>query len=507
MIKVPGKSALHEHAAREVSAEVPTATPGRQTLVEAQIMRQASRTTAADPAGAQRAFDSATSGSASQVPFRAEMERSFGEDFSTVRAHVGGGARHGLDALNANAATQKETVAFGTASPDRALVAHELTHVVQHRRSGGDGIQNKGAVSEPGDHAEREADDVAQRVVAGERVTVSGGAPSGAIHRDIKEPHAKVPLGEFAIDMKKFEGKAGDKIGETGTVSFTPNDKAPDTKSLRLTQVVKDLDLGTGKDLVWTGGEANRNKMQTADKDEPYTTTATDTLKSVALAFYGDPARTKEIYDANKSVLRSDKPDDTIGAGVALKVPKSVAGGYFVDHMAADPRAKKRTAKADPNVPQDYVWPGEENAPKNRHGSKAGKTIVPASLDDTPGSGGSRHFLFETVARSDDTGTYYGTLHWTFKTHVTAGKVSDEGWHVTEGVSHTFKGALDEFNKFYKNTYTVMAGDTLESIAERHLGDKAKADDLYKANTALIPDKTKLTPGIQLVIPGVSPTT
>jgi nucleoid-associated protein YgaU len=96
-------------------------------------------------------------------------------------------------------------------------------------------------------------------------------------------------------------------------------------------------------------------------------------------------------------------------------------------------------------------------------------------------------------------------MHWTFKTHATPGKVTEEGWHVTEGVSHTFKGALDEFNKFYKNTYTVMSGDTLESIAERYLGSAAKAEDLYKANTGVIPDKAKLTPGIQLVIPGVSP--
>lgn len=52
-----------------------------------------------------------------------------------------------------------------------------------------------------------------------------------------------------------------------------------------------------------------------------------------------------------------------------------------------------------------------------------------------------------------------------------------------------------------------MAGDTLASIAQRYLGSAAKADDIYNANKALIPDKTKLTPGIKLAIPGVSPTT
>jgi nucleoid-associated protein YgaU len=506
MHEAPGKSTLHPSSAADASSAGHAATPGKRTLVEAQIMRQAGSTAASHPEGAQRAFRSATSGSASQVPFRAEMERSFGQDFSSVRSHAGAEARPGLDALNANAAAQGESIAFASASPDRALVAHELTHVVQQRQGGGGGVQNKGALSDPGDHAEREADDVAQRVVAGERVSVGTSAASGAIHRDIKEPHAKVPLGEFAINMRKIEGSPGDNVGETGTVSFTANNKAPDSASIRLTQIVKTFDLGTKKDFDWTGSkEANRGKMQTTDKDESYTTTATDTLKSIALQFYGDPARTLEIYDVNKASLKSNKADDVIGVGVALKIPKSVVGGNFVDHLAADPKAKKRGAKTDANVPQDYVWPGEENPPTNRHGSKAGTTIVPASLDDTPAWNRALGYTFETVARSDDNGTYFGTMHWGFKINAAPGKVSDESWHVTEGVSHTFKGALDDFNKFYKNTYTVMVGDTLASIAERYLGSSAKADDVYNANKALIPDKMTLTPGIKLAIPGISP--
>lgn len=187
-----------------------------------------------------------------------------------------------------------------------------------------------------------------------------------------------------------------------------------------------------------------------------------------------------------------------------LAIPKSIEGGYFVDHKADDAKAKARSSKTDPNVPQDYVWPGEEVKDKNQHGSKAGKTIVPAVLADTPGSNVPDHYFFETAARSDDTGLYYGSLHWSFK--MKDGKVNEEKWSVTEGVSHTLLSGVDEFNKFYKNTYTVMKGDTLESIALRYLGSAAKADDIYKANTAKIPDRTRLVPGTQLAIPGVSPT-
>jgi nucleoid-associated protein YgaU len=123
---------------------------------------------------------------------------------------------------------------------------------------------------------------------------MTGRKPDRATH--IKELYAKVPLGEFAIDMKKFEGSPGDTVGETFTVKFTPGAKALDSTSIRLTQIVTDVDLTAKADYKWTGSEANRNKIMTTGKDESYTTTATDTLKSIALQFYGDPARPGEVY-------------------------------------------------------------------------------------------------------------------------------------------------------------------------------------------------------------------
>jgi hypothetical protein len=171
--------------------------PGKRTLVDT-VYRSANGK--ASVTGGE-AFGVATSGSSGEVPYRAEMEHAFSEDFSGVKAHLGGAAaRSGLDALGARAAAYGNTVAFESASPSKELVAHELTHVVQQHRGGSDGPQHKADVSMPGDAAEVEADAVAQRVVAGERVTVSGSS-RGAIHRDIKEPSMPVKMGEFAIDM------------------------------------------------------------------------------------------------------------------------------------------------------------------------------------------------------------------------------------------------------------------------------------------------------------------
>lgn len=288
-------------------------------------------------------------------------------------------------------------------------------------------------------------------------------------------------------------------------MKFTPNDKAPDSKSIRLTQAIRYFDLGTKKDFDWSGSsEADRSKMNTAAKDEKITTSATDTLATLATRFYGAASRAGEIYAANKAVLKSDKPGDLIGAGVALTIPKAVEQGFHVDHFPSDPRAEPRKKATDKNVPQDYVWPGEENPPKNQHGSKAGTQTAPASLHDRPGWNKDMKYSFETIARSDDTGTYDGGMVWGFT--IKSNKVVEERHSVSGEPSQTFHAAVTKFNEFYKNTHTVIQGDTLEGLAVRYLGDKAKADDIYHANKAKIPDKAHLLVGIQLVIPGVSAT-
>lgn len=101
-------------------------------------------------------------GAAHEIPHRQEMERSFGMDFGHVQAYSDANASRANDSLNAHAYTVGNQVAFKTASPDPALVAHELTHVVQHggmqAKSAGDGIDTSG---------EAEAEAVESAVAAG----------------------------------------------------------------------------------------------------------------------------------------------------------------------------------------------------------------------------------------------------------------------------------------------------------------------------------------------------
>ncbi|MCG8423069.1 MAG: DUF4157 domain-containing protein [Proteobacteria bacterium] len=75
-----------------------------------------------------------------------------------------------------------------TNQPDRELVAHELTHVVQFRQAGRTtgSVAAKGGVSNPGDAAEREANALARRAAQGHVVTVSA-RPGVGLHRSLQD--------------------------------------------------------------------------------------------------------------------------------------------------------------------------------------------------------------------------------------------------------------------------------------------------------------------------------
>jgi Domain of unknown function (DUF4157) len=79
--------------------------------------------------------DGGFKGSGQEIPHRAAMEQSFGMDFGHVRAHTDAGASRANDTLGSHAYAMGDQVAFKSASPAPALVAHELTHVVQHSQN------------------------------------------------------------------------------------------------------------------------------------------------------------------------------------------------------------------------------------------------------------------------------------------------------------------------------------------------------------------------------------
>ena len=114
----------------------------------------------------------ATPGHALDDSVRSSMERGFGHDFSRVRVHSDAAAGASARAVHAHAFTVGEHIVFGDGHyaphvpAGRHLLAHELTHVVQHGRRGGDGAEPR-SLSTPADPSEREADAAASRVAGG----------------------------------------------------------------------------------------------------------------------------------------------------------------------------------------------------------------------------------------------------------------------------------------------------------------------------------------------------
>ncbi len=142
--------------------------------------RAAARAREPSEAEMQRAAQTGTRGAGGDLPHLAAVQRSFGRhDLSGLKAHTDGAAVRGAEAMNAEAFTSGEHVAFAGA-PSLHTAAHEAAHYIQQRN----GASPSGAVGREGDDHEKHADAVADRVVAGRSSEAlldraRGAAPSG----------------------------------------------------------------------------------------------------------------------------------------------------------------------------------------------------------------------------------------------------------------------------------------------------------------------------------------
>jgi hypothetical protein len=183
---------------------------------------------AREPSGVRRAAAQGVAGASGRLPFLGQVQASFGaHDISTIRAHTDGAAAIASRAIGAEAYTTTNHVAFAR-EPDLHTAAHEAAHVVQQRA----GVHLKGGVGETGDAYERNADDVADRVVRGESAADllpgGGSSPGSAVQRtdgggalqrkDGKQgpPGPRGPQGQKGDKGEKGDrGEKGDK-GERG---------------------------------------------------------------------------------------------------------------------------------------------------------------------------------------------------------------------------------------------------------------------------------------------------
>ncbi|MCA9483463.1 MAG: DUF4157 domain-containing protein [Nitrospina sp.] len=145
---------FEQEADRMAEAVTSGAAPGRATPAAISIQRKRSSAIGdapAAPAGVERV--AAAPGQPLSTEARAYFEPRFGRDFSGVRVHTDSGAAEATNAINAEAFTTGNNIAFAQGNyapetePGRKLLAHELTHVVQQEAGGGASVQRKPVAS------------------------------------------------------------------------------------------------------------------------------------------------------------------------------------------------------------------------------------------------------------------------------------------------------------------------------------------------------------------------
>lgn len=144
--------------------------PGHQQTAPAPVQRSAVRDVLSSP------------GQPLASPLKEEMEARLRGDFSRVRVHTDDAARASAAAVGARAYTSRNHVVIGAGAADRHILAHELTHVLQHRQGPVTGTDDGSglSLSDPSDRFERVAEAVAERAVHGtlQRPGNAGEAPS-----------------------------------------------------------------------------------------------------------------------------------------------------------------------------------------------------------------------------------------------------------------------------------------------------------------------------------------
>lgn len=189
---------------------------------------------------------------------RAIAEPRFGHDFSGVRVHTDAKAADSARALGARAYTVGRDIVFGAGQhrpntrEGRALLAHELTHVVQQDFAAGP--PQRPAVTDPAnspnDQAlEREAETSAARMTNGpasDPMTVQGRAASAEVQRQV-DPAATTS----ASSTDPCPVDCDVTVAGPGAPSGTPVQFGQDSDNLSSTSV-RDIDsfaagLGAGK--------------------------------------------------------------------------------------------------------------------------------------------------------------------------------------------------------------------------------------------------------------------
>lgn len=185
---------------------------------------------------------------------RADMERRFGQDFSAVRVHTDAEAARAAEALDAEAFTHGRDVAFGPqryaprTGTGRALLAHELAHVIQQSRGGA-----------------RQAESLSLEAGANRAATAATASVAGA---------APVPVaGSSAVGVaRKKKGKLPKKpeVGSVAEADKMWGDLGKEMKTINPAKAPQRRDAPSASRVGHGGNSANPLAMPKEGVDMPW---------------------------------------------------------------------------------------------------------------------------------------------------------------------------------------------------------------------------------------------
>jgi hypothetical protein len=191
----PGRGFAVGKSTLVIAEELRSATGDEDAATAAPRRASASRGDLASPGRAGRRLDEmfAAPRGDSGLPFRDELEQQFGEVLDDVDVAVDSNLPRG-----ALAAAGPGRIAFATAAPSKATVAHEVAHVLQYRRGA---PSSSAALGSRGDPAELEAERAARDVAIGHSFRVQ--------HRPTAHTHLQEAAAATALAISVNPGGQG----------------------------------------------------------------------------------------------------------------------------------------------------------------------------------------------------------------------------------------------------------------------------------------------------------
>lgn len=286
--------------------------------------------------------------------------------------------------------------------------------------------------------------------------------------RVVKAAAQNYRVGKKQPDTRPIYGGGGGSYGGGQTVVTPPK---PDPKP----DPVPNPDPPEPDPAPNPKPEPVRKDLANASK---YTVKAGDTLKSIAKKFYGRSSKWEKIYDANNKLIPASKQ---LQKGMELIIPAlnySVKEGDDIKSIAKKYFGANSKWKRIYEVNKDVI-------PVSRQLTVGMKLVLPVPVVCT----------VHTVKKGDNLGTisqkYYGkTSKWKKIFQANKGKIY-KSYRMKVG-SQLHIPAM---------TCTAKKGDNLKALSKKYYGTTSKWQQIYDANTDVIPKSKKIKTGVTLVVP------